>query len=500
MYKKNITYNGSVSPDLGNQKIFYIIVLAGVLLAVLFGLFAVTANPIVISLAVALIAGTVLLIHPVWIIWLILSLGLLVTGLLPLYFDSFASKATWGVSLLGFLLMLIALTKVAMSPSARKGTPTFVWIALCFLVYALLNSILQWHSMGEIFGGFKRYFQMWGILFALCWLAFDEIEIRRWRMFFVILSLVQLPFVVYELIVFVPLREGLRNSFPFMVPIDVVAGTFGASRTGGGSSPEMAIFLIITLTFLLAHRMENNLSINKLFLVFPFVLLPLFLGETKAVIIMLPLMFLVLYRHQMLARLHYWLMGLIFITLLAISAGYTYLSMSNKSMDEQIESTLSYNIGDVGYGGNYLNRTTALTFWAERQGIHDPISLVFGNGLGSSHAMGGHVDKRYLTYGIGLTSASTLLWDLGVFGFGLYIAILVLAWHCAARLRRESSLIEVKADAAAIQTSLVLFGFFLFYRIGLLENISLQIVFTVLLGYLAWLYREHVLAMTDIRT
>jgi len=50
---------------------------------------------------------------------------------------------------------------------------------------------------------------------------------------------------------------------------------------------------------------------------------------------------------------------------------------------ENIESTLDYNIYVRGYGNNYLNRTTVLIFWAERQGVHDPVSFVFGNGLGS---------------------------------------------------------------------------------------------------------------------
>ncbi len=107
---------------------------------------------------------------------------------------------------------------------------------------------------------------------------------------------------------------------------------------------------------------------------------------------------------------------------------------------------------------------------------------------------------RYPGYGIGLTAASTLLWDMGVFGSGLFITILALAWRCAGRLRRESTLPTVRADAAAIQAALALFGFFLFYRLGVLEILSFQIVFSVLLGYLAWLHRRHVVAMADNRS
>ena len=87
MYKQNFVNKTGVSSDLGNQKIFYVIALASVLMAMFFGLFAVTANPIIISLATALIAGTVLLARPTWIIWLILILGLLIGGVLPIFYE-----------------------------------------------------------------------------------------------------------------------------------------------------------------------------------------------------------------------------------------------------------------------------------------------------------------------------------------------------------------------------------------------------------------------------
>jgi hypothetical protein len=286
------------------------------------------------------------------------------------------------------------------------------------------------------------------------------------------------------------LRESLH--LLNLVPIDVVAGTFGSSVYSGGANAEMATFLIIVLAFMLARRQEKMLSTGRLILLVPLVLAPLFLGETKAVVILLPMMFLLLYRRELLARPHYAVLGLILGTLLTAGAGMTYLSVTKTTLDEQIEDTLSYNVYEVGYGGYQLNRTKVLAFWAERQGAHDPVSLVLGNGLGSSHdATGGHVAMRYPTYGIGLTAASTLLWDLGVLGTALFLAILILAWRTAGRLRREAAEALVRADASAIQATLPLFGFFLFYRLALLETLSFQIVFVVLLGYLAWLYRRY---------
>jgi hypothetical protein len=478
------------------------IILIGILMAIVFGLVSVTANPILVSVSVSLVIGLVLLARPAWIVWVVLIMGLVVTGLLQLYSsDGVVSKTAWGVSLLGLILTIVAFFTVITTPAARKETPAFVWVAVSFLVYAVSISFVQWHSLGEFAGGFKRYFHMWGLLFALCWLAFDELDIRRLRKFVLMVALVQLPFVLYQLIVLVPIREGFRYSIPGLVPIDVVAGTFGAALYGGGFSGEMATFLIIVLAFLLARRAEKILTVRRLLLLASLVMAPLFLGETKAVIVLLPIMFMVLYRRAMIARPHYGVAGLLLGTLLTLAAAYAYLSLSDRSLEDQINDSLKYNVYNTGYGINLLNRTTVLTFWAEQQGAHNPVGFLFGNGMGSSHtSAGGHVAMRYPRHGIGLTGASTLLWDLGVFGFGLFSALLAMAWRAAGRLQKQSADAIVRADALAIQAALAMFAVYIFFRQSLLETMSFQIVFAVTLGYLAWLHRRHVRSATKSRS
>ncbi len=475
-----------------------VITLASMLLAILVGMISTTANLIVISVAGALLGGVFLLNRLAWIIWLVLLLGLLVVGPAPLYNPTFDPKAGWPIQILCFYLMLVALFNVATTPKSRQETPLFVWLMLVFFMYGVLNSIAHWHSALEFFGGIKRYFQMWGLLFALCWLGFDERRVQRWQTFFIIVALAQLPFAVYELIAWVPLREAMRNSLPGMVPIDIVAGTFGSTIYGGGASGEMSTFLVIVVAFLLARRMQKTISTGRFVWLTLWVLAPLFVGETKAVIIMLPLMFLAIFRRELLARPHYGVMALIVGTLLTVSMGYAYLNITQMSLDKLFADTLSYNLYEKGYGVNYLNRTTVLTFWANHQGAQDPVSFVFGNGLGSAHEKtGGHVGVRYPGYGIGLTAASTLLWDTGMFGCILIVAIFTLAWQAAGRLYRESTRPMVKADATAIQASLLLFAFHIFYRLDLLETVSIQIVFASVLGYLSWLYRRHATSMVE---
>lgn len=468
-----------------------------VVLAVFFGLVAVTANTIFIALATSLIVGTLLLGKPTWTMWLILSLGLLVSGVLPLFLEFLASKASWGVSILGFVLLASVLFKAATNPERLKHTPGFVWAALIFMLLAVINSLAQWQGLFTFIGGFKRYFQVWSLLFAMTWLVLDKNLIRRFLGFILIVALIQLPFALYELIKLVPIRESVVSSYPGMVPIDVVSGTFGASLYAGGTSGQMATFLIIIFAFLLARWHEKALSAGRLTILSVFVLTPLFLGETKIVVILLPLLFLALYRKEIISRPHYALLGLAVLSVMTIAAAYVYLGFAKGNVYDQITNTLSYNIYEHGYGGLALNRTSVFSFWLAQQGVHDPVSFFFGNGLGSVQSVfgsltPGYIALKYPTYGVGLNAGATLLWDTGILGFGLFLSIFGLAWLNANRLRRESTSPAVRADALAIQAALVLLSVHISYSLSLLDGLSFQIVFTMLLGYLAWLHRQHI--------
>lgn len=466
--------------------------LSAIAMAVFFGLLASTANPIFVGVGAALLVGALLFAQPVWNIWLVLLFGLLVVGVLPIWVEGVAAKALWGVSTLALVLMLRAWWQALAVPGVTKGTPAFVWLALVFIVYTLINTLWQPSTLYAGLSGFKRYFQVTGLIFALAWLPIGERDIRQWRRFFTVVALFQLPWAVYELVKLVPIREGFRYAYPGLVPIDVVAGTFGANMTSGGANAEMAAFLIVVLAFLLARLREKIIGLGRLLLLAPFVLAPLFIGETKVVVVLLPLMFVTLYRRVLLYRPHYALAGLILGTLLTVAAGFAYVEITKKPLDRLVDDTLSYNVYEKGYGGYALNRTTVLSFWAERQGLHDPVGALLGHGLGTAHdRTGGELSRRYPGYGIGLTAASTLLWEQGVLGTALFLAILALAWRSAGRIRRGEAVPPwARADAAAIQAALPLFGFYLIYRIALLEGLPFQIVFWGLLGYLAWLARR----------
>jgi hypothetical protein len=496
---KVIFSTSSVYGMLGSIRLDQVLPKIGILflifvLTVFFGLLAITANPVFISIGVGLLLAPLFLAKPDWNIWIILVIGLLVAGVLPLWVDWFASKVIWVISLLSFVLMFSALFRAASTSETIRSTPAFVWLALIFMTVTVLNSLAQWSSLYEFASGLKRYFQAIGLLFALAWLGFNERQVRSWRVFFIIVAITQLPWAIYQLVDLVPMREGIRSAYPGMVPIDIVAGTFGSQMYSGGASAEMATFLIVMLAFLLSHRREKLIGLGNYLLLLPFVLLPLFMGETKVVVLLLPMMFFTLYRRDFITRPHHALLAVVMCALIAGGAGYAYFNVTKaKSLDTFVTNTLGYNVYEKGRGNRELNRTTVLTFWTEQQGWHDPASTIFGSGLGAVHDRtgGSLLMSKYDGYGIGLTAISTLLWEQGIFGTALFLSILIFAWRTAGRLQLEGKHPWMRADAAAIQAALPLFAFYLFYRNALLEMLPFQIFFYSLLGYLAWLHYQH---------
>lgn len=466
--------------------------LIGCLLAVPVAFAALGGNIAVVAFVAALLVAPFLMMRPVFIIWLLLVVGLLVAGVLPIWIEDSANKLVWGLSALSFLLLLVMVVKALTSYRFTAGTPVFIWLAIAFMIFAVGNTILQWSSPYETLSGIKRYFQAYGLLIALTWLPLHDTDFRRWRRFFILVALLQLPWAIYERFRLVPIREGLKVVYPGIIPIDVVAGTFGAHLYEGGASGAMAMFSILVSSFLIARWRFGLIRGVRVPLLAGFILSPVFLGETKIVIVLLPITFLMLYRREFFRRPHVVFFGLLFGVILTVASGYTYVRiMGYNSIESYIEQTIKYTFQSKGHGGQFLNRTSALQFWFEEQSWSNPVSAVVGNGLGSAHeATGGHVARRYPGYGIGLTAATTLLWELGMVGLLLSLGVPLMAWRAAAKLAAENRDPEVRADAIAIEAAMPMFVVFLFYRTDALQTLSYQIVFACVLGYLAWLHRR----------
>lgn len=419
---------GSVGllPGPGNGALPWLLLLGACVLAVLFGLLATTLSPILIGLAVGAIVGFGLLGFPVVTLWLVLWGTLLIGGLIAQFLPALG-KANWLFSMLGFLLFASALITRLMQRERPAALPWWAWLALLFPLYALLVSVLNQITILEFLAGFKRYFQFWGVFALLALVALPVASLRSIVRFLVGLACLQLAFALFQRLVVVPKRVGMGGG---VVAIDAVSGSFESSFTGGGSSSVLVFFLLLVFAFVFRLWLDGRIPGPRALLAALLLLMPLGLGETKIVVVFLPLVFFCVlaldFRTRPLRTLGLFLLSLIG----ALALGLLYLAVSAKagqSLQSVLDSTVAYNFGKTGYhsAGN-LNRTTVFSYWWSQQHGGDPLGLLFGHGPGSSYSgegslVPGQVALRHAGLAIAFTTLSGLLWDLGVLGLAAFL-------------------------------------------------------------------------------
>lgn len=452
------------------------------------GILSTTGDTVKIGIGLGLLGGTFLLAVPRLVIWLVLVLGLSTGALVSLAGPQYA-RLPWAISLLSFCLWPLALFGLMQ----QRRVPAFVWLALAFVVLCVTASVLDWQSLQEFASGFKRYFQTYGLLFALTALPLTADDMRRWRMLLLVIALMQLPFALYEFLVLVPLRGGLASGSD---SLDVVAGTFGANLSGGSANAEMAAFLLIAAGFL-GLRWRAGLIGTPAYLACTFVcMIPLGLGETKIVVLLMPMLAFVLLRREFFRAPMRYLPALFAFFAIAAVLAYIYVTvMMRSTFSAVLADTLRYNLEHIGYGHAYLNRSTVLSFWWERHNWHDPLAMLFGHGIGSSfwapdNPIAGHIGRHFPYYSIDLTAIAALLWDVGVLGTLLFLSVIGAAWHAAGRVRRDSPDPGARADATAIQGGLAIILVYLFYSSSAVNLLPFQILIATMLGYLAWMYKS----------
>ncbi|MBC7786728.1 MAG: hypothetical protein H7Z18_04575 [Methylophilaceae bacterium] len=477
-------------------------VLIATFLAFVFGMISVTANPIFIGLAVGLVGGIILLTSPKKTIWLVIALGLATPALLDMGGHGL-SKILWAVSIMSLLLWLPGLMNLfdLNKNQHNKYIPTFIWLAISFVLFSMLSALLEHYSLSEFLTGFKRYFQSFGLLLVLVTLNISKQDVDKWLRLLLAIALLQLPFSLFELFILVPLRGGI--SAAGAEATDIVAGTMGANLNGGSPNALMVTFVLIVFVFIFSRWRVGLVTTSKLWLYGLILLLPLGLGETKVVVFMLPIIGLVLLRKDMVKHPVRYIPVIVALAGLTIAFAYLYVYvMLDTTFADAYKISVQYNLKDVGYGTSLLNRTTVMSFWWKLQSAQDPIGFLFGNGLGSSYGSGlqaGHIAAKYPGYGISLTTVSTLLWDVGVFGLTLYLTVYVAAWRAASKLWRQTASNLVKADALAIQVAIALTLMFTIYSDSQINLIMHEIILSMVFGYLAFLVKQqHKLEQTAL--
>lgn len=466
-----------------------------VLAAAAGGVVVASGNLVLIGLAVGALLGVLLLQAVGAAVWLVLVGTLLVTGPLVMHAPGLV-RLRWLFSILGFFLLAAAVVHEGANRDPRRpGLPFFMKLALVFVVYAVGMLFAGDGPLEQGLGAIKRYFQYWGLAFALAAVTFRPSQVRRWLAFVLLLALVQLPFAVYQRLVLMPRRLNMPDS---VVPVDIVAGTMEGSITGGANNNVMVYLLITVFAGLLALRREGAIRGPALWLLLPVVAAPLALGETKLAVVLLPIALLAIGGDLVRRRPLVFAAGALVTAAAVATLFYSYVQLQaaegreGMTFEQRLEQNIEYNFGARGYfGGSSLNRGNVVPYWWSRHGARDPFGTLFGHGLGASHGPGGadsrgHMDRQHRGYSIGLTAIAVLLWDVGLVGAALFLATIVGAAVTAGRLAARASPGLDRALCRTLQASAAQLVPMVFAVDLLLLAPSLQVLAAFTLGLIAW--------------
>lgn len=467
-------------------------------IATVTGLVISTGKPILIALAMGALLGTLMLSQLLAVVWMILAGVMLCVGPIG-YFMPQLSKLNWMFSVLGIFLLGASILYVGIGKRHyQTPVPVHSKLAIALLIWAFVTLFFHNGVMAEMTGAFKRQFHFFGLLLCLTFVPFTENTVRQWLKFLVFVAVVQLPVALYQRFILVPQVEGLEK--PGFVALDIVVGTFEGSPTGGGASAVMAMFAVLVGVGLICAVREKVISKGWFFLLFPVVVAPLALGETKVVLLLIPVALLGAFGDSVFKRPAMFIGGTVVTLMISAALVYVYflVQVDDRQMTfhERVEETLSYNVGQNSYYDTGVNRMTAVPYWFESHHVSDPARMIFGYGMGASYGSDGRAPVRGYVWDehpgmyIDLTSAASLLWDYGIVGAFLWLAIAACAWWACMRSLDSAVSGMDRAFCRAMAASVAASTLMLIYSASVLAFPTHTMLYWLTLALIAWRVRH----------
>lgn len=470
-------------------------------IALVMGYVVSKGEPMLTVLLASAIGAVFLILQPVTLLWAVLFMTLLVSGLVQ-YFIPSLNKIWWATYGAGALLFIPGIMARVTGQTPRPDSPSWPTIAvLSFVVVVLFSSLLNKIPLWQFILSMKSVFMFGGVWLALASLPISREVMKRWLIGFAAIGLIQFLPTIYQ---YLFVRTARITSGRAVEAFDSVVGTFGGSMEGGGSSGALAGYLVILITLLLAFYRDRLLEGKKLFLLLVLLGIPLLLMEVKVVFVYLPVALLLLYKDAALRKPGTFVAGVLFAAVLLGGVLLAYQtfhwSSSGRSMQSNVEAMFSYSFNEQSQGikedEGVMTRRQVLDFWWERNGADNPVTTLIGHGLGASGTTGmsvGTVASRYVPMYIDRTGMSILLWDTGLLGTALVVGMMFAGYRLARRLSYSTRLDPWQLSLArGLQAVMPLFLLFLLYRNDIPYAAHTMFMLMTLFGLLAWLRNQEI--------
>ncbi|NEV62838.1 hypothetical protein [Thiorhodococcus minor] len=480
-----------------------LVVLMG-LSAVLVGWLATRGQPLLVLAPAILMLGIMVAARSELLFWSVVLGGLVVAGLARLYLPSL-EQVRWLLAPATALLALQATALyLARRPGAERarGISTLLWWALGFVLASLAATFANGFQLDRFVVGFKGYYQVWALLIALALAPWPPLVMDRLPRVLLVIAIAQIPFVLHQLLVLVPARAGMGNG---IVPIDVVAGTFGAVFDGGGANATLSAFLMIVIAGLVAGRQLGVVSKAQLWGIGALLMAPVLVNQAKVSIFYLLAVYLGLFGADLVRRpLRFLTTGLAMLLMLAVlMVAFTLNSPDHEdiaSWQDLVAYTYEYNVEAEEVRGR-LSRFGAFEHWADMHDSGNWREILLGHGIGYTRVPdarafpAGTVTTRIngvpvqidLEADIGNTAVVALLWETGVLGLGLVFALLAVAYRTAGRLEPlHAAHPERLASLRAARIGMVIIFITLWHKNFFVLDVVYQTLVVLLIGYVAY--------------
>ena len=413
-------------------------------------------------------------------VWIVFGLGaLLYLKWIALAWGRRGARQLDGVSLfvLGFLLS-VALAALVNQPSILQS------------VAGGKNLVLLWSVFLLVAGGYVS----WGGLRRL-WLVLE------WALYF------QVPIVLYQFFVVAPSRTSF-GATAGGVEWDAVVGGFGGDPLGGGYSGGMAWFVCVMAVWAVAMYRRAQLGRLRLVAILTSALVCVVLAEVKVVVVLFPVAAMMLIGPNV--RRHPFTVALGIPAALVLSLGtlmvyqnlhYGGTASASSSVGQMLDKAFGYSLdpNQINYRTGEMGRVAAVSLWIRDAMVKDPFHGVFGHGPGASRGRSiagpGEVAKRY-PFLVDRSTATQLLWDVGLVGFLAYVLALLLGIWNAMQLSRKTHDPWRAATLEACGVGLAMLCVMTFYGRDQLEAPAICLFSILLLGVVTLARRERCARLT----
>lgn len=479
-----------------------VVAIAAIGASVLAGWVANHQELLYVAFFIAAIAGAGVAFFPRILLLLVLVGGLVAAGLARLYLPQLQgvrwliALGAWVLGCYG-LLGLLSVKSAGTDGSRGPLLGILVWAALFFAVL-LAATAMNWKGLATAGTGLKGYFQMWGLLLAFALVRWPESLINRLPALLLAIAWLQLPFALHQFLVLVPYRAGLQG----VIPVDIVTGTFGGQKDGGGANAVLSAYLLLVIAGVVSAWKEGVLSGGKALLLGLPLLAPIAVNETKIALLYVIVIFLVLFARDIVERPLRFLTGSLVLVGLLILLASAYVAFAPRELAglwELIEFVYQGNIENEYNTSGELTRWGALEYWVNSHGWREFGTTLFGHGAGMTRVEQPYGAQLFATaadpdLGIGRLGVTAVLWESGVLGLvcvtGLFWAVFRGAGDMA---RTFADSAEKRAVFRAIQAGVALFYLSFWHKNFFVFHVGYQTVLVLMFGYVLYWQRWHAL-------